>query len=192
MSVFAIIMWALSPVIIIALTEFLGRWLFIRPASRQASQVARLYEEQWENALQERARLSGRYPFTDPRLEREALEHPLKRLSRVEGAVYAHQRIKRLEFRMVIWLALVSAVLYLVAYLVSKPVFTDVQHAKFAPSDTAQVIAAVGSLGLAIGTSVAAVIRAWSLLLRARADVIRARHGIPPASEEMKRSNVEL
>lgn len=67
------------------------------------------------------------------------------------------------------------------------------QQSRFNPAETAQVITAIGGFGLAVCTSIAAIIKAYALLLRARADVIRAKSSLKPSEqpiecEESKRS----
>lgn len=51
------------------------------------------------------------------------------------------------------------------------------------PTGAAQIVVAVGGLISSIGLSAAAVIKALSLLLQARADLVRARSGIEAAAE---------
>ncbi|MEU5363878.1 NACHT domain-containing protein [Streptomyces sp. NPDC005925] len=75
---------------------------------------------------------------------------------------------------------------YAVAHVTGRPLLDHPPSSGLEPSETAQVITAVGALGTAIGMSAAAVIKAVALLIHARADMHRARTGLPaqPAPEE--------
>jgi hypothetical protein len=73
---------------------------------------------------------------------------------------------------------------FIISYNATGVVLGSVQHQRFGPSETAQVITAVGGLGLAIGTSIAAIIKAYALLIRARADFTRAKMELPSSESE--------
>ncbi|MFH8977140.1 hypothetical protein [Streptomyces sp. NPDC017890] len=75
---------------------------------------------------------------------------------------------------------------YLVAYLAGRPVLDSIQSDQLGPSETVQVIAAIGALGSAIGMSTAAVSKAVALLIHARADMERARSGQPRSEQELE------
>ncbi|MFC9502735.1 hypothetical protein [Streptomyces sp. NPDC057002] len=72
---------------------------------------------------------------------------------------------------------------YVVAYLTGQPVVGRPTQDAFSPSETAQVVTAIGALVSAVGMSAAAVIRAVALLIHARNDAVRARAGLPPADQ---------
>jgi hypothetical protein len=75
---------------------------------------------------------------------------------------------------------------YVLAYVTGRPLLDDLPPSTaLNPSETAQVVTAVGALSTAIGMSVAAVVKAVALLIHARADMERARTGQqPPALPE--------
>ncbi|GHD01053.1 hypothetical protein GCM10010313_13150 [Streptomyces violarus] len=81
----------------------------------------------------------------------------------------------------VLVLALAAVLGYALAYLTGQPVLSRPVHGAFSPSETAQVVTAVGALVSAVGMSAAAVIRAVALLIHARNDAGRARAGLPSA-----------
>ncbi|MEU2072517.1 nSTAND1 domain-containing NTPase [Streptomyces anulatus] len=81
-----------------------------------------------------------------------------------------------------VWVLALAAVLgFALAYLTGQPVVSRPAHSAFNPSETAQVVTAIGALVSAIGMSAAAVIRAVALLIHARNDTARVRAGLPPA-----------
>lgn len=82
----------------------------------------------------------------------------------------------------VLALALAAVIGYALAYLTGQPVLARPVHGAFSPSETAQVVTAIGALVSAVGMSAAAVIRAVALLIHARNDAVRARAGLPSAS----------
>jgi hypothetical protein len=69
--------------------------------------------------------------------------------------------------------SLIATLAYLVSYVQGGQVI-QATHGNFNPSETVQIITAVSGLGVAIGTSVAAIIRAYALLIRARSELILA------------------
>jgi len=81
----------------------------------------------------------------------------------------------KLEVYLLGWLIILAGAGYLLSYISCQVIFDSVSRQKFGPTETTQVITAISGLGLAIGTSIAAIIKAYALLLRARADVMRAR-----------------
>ncbi|MGW1761541.1 hypothetical protein [Streptomyces mirabilis] len=92
---------------------------------------------------------------------------------------------RRAEGRHIVWLAVGAGVAYAAAYLTGRPVLDSIQSNQLGPSETAQVITAIGALGSAIGLSAAAVIKAVALLIHARADMERARSGQPRSEPEL-------
>ena len=84
-------------------------------------------------------------------------------------------------WRRVLALALAAVIGYALAYLTGQPVLARPVHGAFSPSETAQVVTAIGALVSAVGMSAAAVIRAVALLIHARSDAVRARAGLPSA-----------
>ncbi|MCH5675155.1 hypothetical protein [Streptomyces gilvus] len=65
------------------------------------------------------------------------------------------------------------------------------RHGALAPSDTAQVVAAVGATGLGIGSAIASVVKAIALLTRARPAPAHTRvpaapraHGAEPSAPD--------
>ncbi|MFE2039093.1 hypothetical protein ACFXBB_38930 [Streptomyces scopuliridis] len=95
------------------------------------------------------------------------------------------QQHRRVEGRRTLWLAVGAGVAYLAAYLAGRPVLDRIQSDQLGPSETAQVITAIGALGSAIGLSTAAIIKAMALLIHARADMERARSGQPRSQPEL-------
>ena len=89
----------------------------------------------------------------------------------------------RFELKLIACLAVLAVLAFAASYVASRSVFASVQEQRFGPAETAQVITAVGGLGLAIGTSIAAIIKAYALLIRARADFIRAKLNLPPGAD---------
>ncbi|GGT10211.1 NACHT domain-containing protein [Streptomyces chromofuscus] len=81
--------------------------------------------------------------------------------------------------RLLRWTA-IAATAFALAYATGRPLLDDPPSTSLEPSETAQVVTAVGALSTAIGMSVAAVIKAVALLIHARADMERARTGLPP------------
>jgi hypothetical protein len=81
-------------------------------------------------------------------------------------------------------LLVVAAIAYLVSYQAAHGVFEDIAYHRFSPSDTAQVITAVGGAIAAGGAGVAGVIKACAALVRARAEMVRARVGSAAAEDE--------
>ncbi|MFD5573507.1 NACHT domain-containing protein [Streptomyces cadmiisoli] len=85
----------------------------------------------------------------------------------------------RAEARRVALWAGGAAVAWFVARLAGGPLLDGSLENRLGPSETAQVITAVGALGTAVGMSAAAIIKAVALLIHARADMERARTGRP-------------
>lgn len=106
-------------------------------------------------------------------------------VSRIPQSVSDHAQWRRAEGWLAVWLAVGAAVTYLLAYLAGRSVLDTIQSDQLGPSETAQVIAAIGALGSAIGMSTAAIIKAVALLIHARADMERARSGQPPSQPEV-------
>ena len=100
-------------------------------------------------------------------------------------ALYGAQRgVRRAQLWAVLGLLVLAVAGYGVAFAAVRGVLDSVAHDRFGPSDTAQVITAVGGLTTAVGVSVAAVIKAVALLIHSRADMLRARAGLPPGNGE--------
>ena len=99
---------------------------------------------------------------------------------------------RRMELWFIGFLLVLAAAAFVAAYFATHAVLESVQQQRLGPNETAQVITAVGGLGLAIGTSIAAIIKAYALLMRARADVIRAKMNLPPAEESATMPNRQL
>ncbi|WP_129796610.1 NACHT domain-containing protein [Streptomyces sp. F001] len=97
------------------------------------------------------------------------------RLAEVAGAGCE----RRAEIQRVALWATAAATAWLMAYLAGRPVLEAPAGDRLDPSETAQVITAVGALGTALGMSAAAIIKAVALLIHARADMERARTGRP-------------
>ncbi|MFD4533550.1 hypothetical protein ACFWNL_17660 [Kitasatospora sp. NPDC058397] len=76
-------------------------------------------------------------------------------------------------------LLLVAAVAYLVAYVAARSALDDIASARFSPSDTAQVITAIGGAVAAGAAGVAGIIKACAVLIHARAEMVRARASLP-------------
>ncbi|OEU95120.1 hypothetical protein DB35_03820 [Streptomyces abyssalis] len=96
-------------------------------------------------------------------------------------AVYAAQLgARRAQVIAVLGLLVLAGLGYAVAFSATRGVLESVAHDRFNPSDTAQLITAVGGLTTAVGLSIAAVIKAVALLVHSRADMLRARAGLPP------------
>ncbi|GAA2772292.1 hypothetical protein GCM10010493_82180 [Streptomyces lavendulae subsp. grasserius] len=87
----------------------------------------------------------------------------------------------RAEALFVAVLFALAAVGYVISVVATGAVMESVQQDRFSPSDTAQVITAVGGLATAVGLSIAGVLKALALLVHARADMVRARASLPPA-----------
>lgn len=98
----------------------------------------------------------------------------------------------RLDFYLIAYLIVLAVASFVMSYLASRAVLVSVSENKFGPSETAQVITAAGGLGLAIGSSIAAIIKAYALLIRARADFLRAKWNLPSDKEFKEMSNREL
>jgi hypothetical protein len=95
------------------------------------------------------------------------------------------QQHRRVEGWRTVRLAVGAGVAYLAAYLAGRPVLNSIQSDQLGPSETVQVITAIGALGSAIGLSTAAIIKAVALLIHARADMERARSGQPSSQPEL-------
>ncbi|MFE6406663.1 NACHT domain-containing protein [Streptomyces sp. NPDC057837] len=113
----------------------------------------------------------ARYEFRHQRLQRHLAETASPGPDRPRA-------IRRLYRRVT-----VAAAAYVVAYVTGRPLL-EAPRTSLEPSDTAQVVTAVGALTTAVGMSVAAVIKAVALLIHARADMERARTGQQPALPE--------
>jgi hypothetical protein len=73
-------------------------------------------------------------------------------------------------------LALVSAVAFLAAWACTRGAVAGFErHGALVPSDTAQVVAAVGATGLGTGSAIASVLKAIALLTRPRPEPARTR-----------------
>ena len=96
----------------------------------------------------------------------------------------------QLEIHLIDCLIVLASAAYLVSYFSSRIIFNSMQQQRFGPAETAQVITAIGGLGLAVGTSIAAIIKAYALLLRARADVIRARSSLVPGEQQIEMERI--
>lgn len=96
------------------------------------------------------------------------------------------------ELKLIACLAALAILGFVASYIASRSVFTSVQEQRLGSGETAQVITAIGGLGLAIGTSIAAVIKAYALLIRARADFIRAKLSLPPAEDAATRARRQI
>ncbi|MBP2053190.1 adenosylcobinamide amidohydrolase [Streptomyces griseochromogenes] len=98
----------------------------------------------------------------------------VRRLRRVRKAV------GRAEACAVAGLFALAVVGYVISAFATRSVLESIQHGQFSPSDTAQIITAIGGLTTAVGLSIAAVLKALALLVHARADMVRARESLPP------------
>jgi MFS family permease len=98
----------------------------------------------------------------------------------------------RWELSLIACLVILALAGFAVSYFASRSVFVSLQEQKFSPAETAQVITAAGGLGLAIDTSIAAIIKAYALLIRARADFIRAKFNLPPGEDVGGRADRQL
>jgi hypothetical protein len=169
MSLFAITMWVVGVIVVVAFAELSSRRIFGRNTRRLMEILRdRTHELERFMSLIEKNRVSGYSSVEQLQRDHARKLYGLQEL----------QRYRKQEYRIVIWLALLSAIGFLVAYLALKPVLANVESDRFSPSEAAQIITAVGGAGLAIGTGVAAILKAFALMLHARADVIRARYGI--------------
>jgi amino acid transporter len=79
------------------------------------------------------------------------------------------------ELSVIISLAIVSLFSYFVCYYGTYDVLWSIQHNSLGPSETVQIIAAVGGLTVGVGTSISAIIKACALFMHGRADVVRAK-----------------
>lgn len=98
----------------------------------------------------------------------------------------------RMELGLIGLLLVLAAVGFVASYLATQGVLESVHQHRFGPSETAQTITAVGGLGLAVGTSIAAIIKAYALLIRARADFIRAKMNLPPEGDSTTMADHQL
>ncbi|SDS73486.1 Histidine kinase-like ATPase domain-containing protein [Streptomyces sp. TLI_053] len=92
-----------------------------------------------------------------------------------------HRAERQAEFFAVIVLLWLATAGYYVAVHATHNVLESLGQQRFSPSDTAQIITAVGGLMTATGLSVAGILKALALLVHARADMVRAREGLPSA-----------
>ncbi|WP_328868751.1 hypothetical protein OHT76_00820 [Streptomyces sp. NBC_00287] len=88
---------------------------------------------------------------------------------------------RRAEAWAVAGLFALAVVSYTVAAFATHSLLRTIQQGHFSPSDTAQVLTAIGGLTTAVGLSIAGVLKALALLVHARADMVRARAGLPPS-----------
>lgn len=79
---------------------------------------------------------------------------------------------------------IIAGVAYVIAFATAYGALSDLGNDRFSPSDTAQVITAIGGLTTAVGLSIAGVLKALALLVHARADMVRARAGLPPTDPD--------
>ncbi|MEU5699736.1 NACHT domain-containing protein [Streptomyces aurantiacus] len=100
-----------------------------------------------------------------------------QRLQRRLAATAAPSADDRPDVRRLVCLTAVAVAAYALAYVSGRPLLDDRPSTSLGPSETAQVITAVGALSTAIGMSLAAMIKAVALLIHARADMERARTG---------------
>jgi hypothetical protein len=184
-TVIAIVIWAVAITLVVVLAELWGRRYFLSHRSRKIrTAVNDGYESFAKTEIRLLQNARRRYSLSTGHQETEEALRRSKEYRReylFDATIRSSQGIRFTEFRTVVWLVLLSSVLYLIAYLALRPILTNVQHGSFAPTETAQIITAAGGVGLAIGTSIAAVVKSFALLLHARADIIRARAGLPPA-----------
>ncbi|GLX17022.1 hypothetical protein Slala02_53490 [Streptomyces lavendulae subsp. lavendulae] len=99
---------------------------------------------------------------------------------RVRRQRRARRAVRRAEAFAVVGLIALAVAGYAVSAFATHDLLESLQHRRFSPSDTAQVITAIGGLTTAVGFSVAGVLKALALLVHARADMVRAREGLPP------------
>lgn len=89
--------------------------------------------------------------------------------------------VRRAEASAVAGLFALAVTGYVIAGFATRNVLDSLQRQQFDPSDTAQLITAIGGLTTAVGLSIAGVVKAFALLVHARADMVRARQSLPPA-----------
>lgn len=89
------------------------------------------------------------------------------------------RRIRRTEAFLIGILAELSILSFYVTYKTTAGILDVHGGVQFEPSETGQILTAVGGMVLAIGTGCAAVVKAIALLLHARADILRARASLP-------------
>ncbi|MFB7899977.1 hypothetical protein ACFC1B_27045 [Streptomyces xiamenensis] len=105
-------------------------------------------------------------------------------LAELVGHLYqARKEVRRAEAWHVVGLMSLAVVGYLVAYYATHGLMERVPSQGFQPADTAQVITAVSALATSIGIGIAAIVKAYALLVQARADMIRAKASLPPVDE---------
>ncbi|MER5941020.1 NACHT domain-containing protein [Streptomyces sp. NPDC001928] len=110
----------------------------------------------------------ARYEFRHQRLQRHLA-------ATAPPAPGRHPELRRLAH----WTA-IAATAYALAYVTGHQLLEDPPSTPLDPSETAQVVTAIGALSTAVGMSAAAVIKAVALLIHARADMERARTGRQP------------
>jgi hypothetical protein len=88
----------------------------------------------------------------------------------------ARRSVMRFEAVLIAVLLVLAIAGFAESYYALRSVLTSVQAQRFGPSETAQVIASIGGLGIAIGSAIAGVIKAYALLVHARADFVRAKN----------------
>ncbi len=107
-------------------------------------------------------------------------EEQTRQRERTQGLWRARKAAKRTEASAVAVLFVLAAAGYVIAAMATGSVVESIQQDRFSPSDTAQVITAIGGLATAVGVSVAGILKALALLVHARADMVRARVSLPP------------
>ncbi|MEV3856087.1 hypothetical protein AB0J38_17400 [Streptomyces sp. NPDC050095] len=105
-------------------------------------------------------------------------------IARVSGVrESARKAARRAEVWAVAGLFTLAVIGYVVASFATRGLLGNIQQGRFSPSDTAQLVTAIGGLTTAVGLSVAGVVKALALLVHARADMVRARAGLPPSPQ---------
>ncbi|MFF1380317.1 pentapeptide repeat-containing protein [Streptomyces sp. NPDC058308] len=110
--------------------------------------------------------------------------HPAGRKSAAQDrrdAYLSRRKRRRTDAALVAALAAFSVLAFFVTHEITAGILDVHAGLQFEPSETGQIITAVSGMVLAIGTGGAAVVKAIALLIHARADILRARAGLPPA-----------
>ncbi|MEU6992016.1 pentapeptide repeat-containing protein [Streptomyces sp. NPDC046465] len=110
--------------------------------------------------------------------------HPAGRKSAAhdrQNAYLARRRRRRTDAALIAALAALSILAFFLTHEITAGILDVHAGLQFEPSETGQIITAVSGMVLAIGTGGAAVVKAIALLIHARADIMRARAGLPPA-----------
>lgn len=119
--------------------------------------------------------------FVARRRETQQSDQQTRERERARRRQRGRRAVRRAEAYAVTGLFALAVAGYVIAGFATHDVLESLQRRQFDPSDTAQLLTAIGGLTTAVGFSIAGVVKAFALLVHARADMVRARQSLPPA-----------